>query len=103
MLPEGYTRRQGRQVFSYGLRFDPGPGLFMKKLALVASLVCFSTVGASAADLASRPYTKAPVVAAPVYDWSGFYIGGSIGGRWDESTWTTTTTNIPPIPATPIN
>lgn len=38
---------------------------------------------ASAADLAARPYTKAPpVVAAPVYDWSGFYIGVNGGGGW---------------------
>ena len=42
---------------------------------------------ASAADLAARPYTKAPTLAA-VYDWSGFYIGlngggGSAHGCWD--------------------
>jgi outer membrane immunogenic protein len=39
---------------------------------------------ASAADLAARPYTKAPpMVAAPYYDWSGFYIGGN--GGWGSS------------------
>ena len=42
---------------------------------------------ASAADLAARPYTKAPPLAS-VYDWSGFYIGlngggGSAHGCWD--------------------
>jgi outer membrane immunogenic protein len=78
-------------------------GIRMKKLALTAVILTFSTLAASAADLAARPYTKAPAVAAPVYDWTGFYIGGSIGGRWDDSTWTTTTTNIPAIPATVIN
>jgi len=39
---------------------------------------------ASAADLAARPYTKAPpapVVA--VYDWTGFYIGAN--GGWGQS------------------
>jgi outer membrane immunogenic protein len=27
-------------------------------------------------------YTKAPVVASPVYDWSGFYVGVFGGGGW---------------------
>ena len=35
---------------------------------------------ASAADLAARPYTKAPAMIAAVYDWSGFYIGINGGG-----------------------
>ena len=39
---------------------------------------------ASAADLAARPYTKAPPpIMAPIYDWTGFYIGGN--GGWGES------------------
>src|SRR4029077_6586553 len=33
---------------------------------------------ASAADLAARTYIKAPVTS--VYDWTGFYLGGSVGG-----------------------
>lgn len=46
-------------------------------LALAASGV------ANAADLPPRPYTKAPPpVTAPalVYNWTGFYIGGHLGG-----------------------
>ena len=39
---------------------------------------------ASAADLAARPYTKAPPpVVAPIYDWTGFYIGAN--GGWAQS------------------
>jgi outer membrane immunogenic protein len=39
---------------------------------------------ASAADLAARPYTKAPPpMIAAIYDWSGFYIGGN--GGWGSS------------------
>jgi outer membrane immunogenic protein len=40
---------------------------------------------ASAADLAARPYTKAPppMVAPAIYDWTGFYIGAN--GGWGES------------------
>jgi outer membrane immunogenic protein len=37
---------------------------------------------ASAADLAARPYTKAPAVVAAAFDWSGFYIGGHAGYGW---------------------
>jgi outer membrane immunogenic protein len=39
---------------------------------------------ASAADLAARPYTKAPAMVA-VYDWTGFYIGGNAGYSWGRS------------------
>jgi outer membrane immunogenic protein len=31
---------------------------------------------------ADLPYAKAPVIAAPVYDWTGFYIGGFGGGGY---------------------
>ncbi|MFK8250589.1 outer membrane protein [Ancylobacter terrae] len=43
---------------------------------------------AFAADIAPAPYpTKAPpaIIAAPSYDWSGFYIGGNAGYAWGDS------------------
>jgi outer membrane immunogenic protein len=55
----------------------------MKKflLATVAFAALAST--ASAADMAARPYTKAPVMeASPIYNWTGFYIGGHVGGAF---------------------
>ena len=56
----------------------------MKKLLLALSAVAVMTGSASAADLAARPYTKAPVAPAPVYSWTGFYVfGGAGGGIWD--------------------
>jgi outer membrane immunogenic protein len=43
---------------------------------------------ASAADLAARPYTKAPPPAvAPIYNWSGFYIGINGGGGSAHKCW----------------
>jgi len=43
---------------------------------------------ASAADLPAKPITKAPPpVVAPIYDWSGFYIGGHGGGAWGDRRW----------------
>jgi outer membrane immunogenic protein len=56
----------------------------MKKLviALTAAAAAFASP-ASAADLAARPYTKAPAPIAPAYNWTGFYIfGGGGGGLW---------------------
>jgi outer membrane immunogenic protein len=41
------------------------------------------TIPASAADI-PRPAPPPPVVAPPVYNWSGFYIGGNVGGKWAE-------------------
>src|SRR5271169_1553567 len=60
----------------------------MKKLLLgtVALVALGATVPALAADLAARPaYTKAPVYAAPIYNWTGFYIGGDIGGAFTDN------------------
>ena len=52
----------------------------MKKI-LLSSVAAIAMIGtASAADLAARPYTKAPpMMAAAVYDWTGFYIGANGG------------------------
>jgi len=57
----------------------------MKKILLVtASLIALGAAApAMAADLAARPYTKAPPMIAAVYDWSGFYIGAN--GGWGSS------------------
>jgi outer membrane immunogenic protein len=54
----------------------------MKRTLLAGAVALLSASSALAADLAARPYTKAPVVAAVVYDWTGFYIGGNVGYSW---------------------
>jgi len=61
----------------------------MKKLMLVtASLVALGAVApAVAADLAARPYTKAPPMVQAAYDWSGFYIGINGGGGTSRNSW----------------
>jgi outer membrane immunogenic protein len=57
----------------------------MKKFLLgTVGLVALSlSAPASAADMAARPYTKAPPMIAAVYDWSGFYVG--LNGGWGSS------------------
>jgi outer membrane immunogenic protein len=59
----------------------------MKKFVLAAFALSFSALSASAADLAARPYTKAPAAVAAVYDWSGFYVGANGGGAWSRNCW----------------
>jgi outer membrane immunogenic protein len=55
--------------------------VFISNLAVVAF-----AMPAIAADLPAREYAKAPVVPpVPYYDWSGFYIGGNVGGSWGHS------------------
>jgi outer membrane immunogenic protein len=59
----------------------------MKKiLGSIAVLALAMPFGAQAADLpAAAPAYKAPVMApTPAYNWTGFYIGGSIGGEWEK-------------------
>lgn len=65
----------------------------MKKFLLgTVGLVAMSlTAPASAADLAARPYTKAPPMVAAIYDWSGFYIGANGGWGSSRKCWDFTT------------
>jgi outer membrane immunogenic protein len=61
-------------------------------ISAAASLLA---TGALAADLPVKQpvYTKAPVYVDPVYDWTGFYVGGNIGYSWGRSSDTSTITN----------
>ena len=73
----------------------------MKKflLAMTGLVALGMAAPASAADLAARPYTKAPpppVVA--IYDWTGFYIGGNGGGGFSRTCWDVTTFRGPVAP-----
>jgi outer membrane immunogenic protein len=56
-----------------------------KVIATAVFAVVTAIPTASAADLAARPYTKAPPVMVEVYNWTGFYIGGNAGYSWGRS------------------
>ena len=60
----------------------------MKKILLgVAGLLAMAT-SATAADMAARPYAKAPApIAVAMYNWSGFYVGVNGGGGWSRKCW----------------
>ena len=50
----------------------------LKKYLLATALVGLGPAPTLAADIAARPYAKAPALAA-VYDWTGFYVGVNAG------------------------
>jgi outer membrane immunogenic protein len=62
----------------------------MKTILLATvSFAALATAPALAADLAARPYTKAPApVIAPLPSWAGFYIGVNGGADWSRNCWT---------------
>jgi outer membrane immunogenic protein len=58
------------------------------RTALTAAVIAvLGPVWASAADLPARMATKAPAYLAPVYNWTGFYFGGHVGGAWNGDNW----------------
>ena len=60
----------------------------MKKFLLATvALSTLAAVPAVAADMAARPYTKAPaMIPSPIYNWTGFYIGGNAGYHFGDRT-----------------
>jgi len=75
----------------------------VNRLALAVSMLAVSAVGASAADLAARPYTKAPVAVVAAYDWSGFYLGANGGGGWGRKCWDVVPFTVDLLFIPPIN
>jgi outer membrane immunogenic protein len=56
---------------------------FIVSAAAAAISAILGIGAASAADMAAAPrYTKAPPMAPVVYNWTGCYIGGNVGGGW---------------------
>ena len=56
----------------------------MKKITAIAAVLLGITSVASAADMAvkARPMAAPPPI---IYNWTGFYFGGNIGGLWDNN------------------
>ena len=57
----------------------------MRKMLLAGTaLLALVSGSAMAADLSRpppEPY-KAPPMMVPVFTWTGFYVGGNLGGAW---------------------
>jgi outer membrane immunogenic protein len=54
----------------------------MKKLATAIAAIASIGTPAFAADMAVKTPPPAP---APVYSWTGWYVGGNIGGGWGDA------------------
>jgi outer membrane immunogenic protein len=61
-----------------------------KYAAALAFAAALGVGAASAADLGARPYGKAPAYVDALYNWSGFYVGGHVGGSSTNQSWTNT-------------
>jgi outer membrane immunogenic protein len=55
----------------------------MKKI--VFGIIALAAITSAPAVAADMPVKARPVAVDPLYDWSGFYIGGGTGGVWTEA------------------
>jgi outer membrane immunogenic protein len=65
----------------------------MKRLGLLAT-AALGLSGISSAVLAADMPVKAPMPPPPPFSWTGFYIGGNIGGGWVQHHVTDTITGL---------
>ncbi len=67
-------------------------------VAIVAALT--AAPAAFAADMPAQApvYAKAPP-PAPVYNWTGFYVGGNVGGAWEKASGTSNWFDSGDVPA----
>src|SRR5437016_3163482 len=52
------------------------------RMSLVGAALISTSVAANAADV-PRPPVRSPI--ATIYDWTGFYAGGHVGGGWVDN------------------
>jgi outer membrane immunogenic protein len=83
----------GRPAVFFGQLFHAGDFAMKRILIGIAAVASLLATSAFAADLPVKTYTKAPVYVEPIYNWTGFYIGGNIGYSWGRSNDTSTLTN----------
>ena len=65
----------------------------MNKILLAGFAVASLALGAlpaAAADLGNQPVYRAPTLTPSYYNWSGFYVGGHVGGAWADKDWNQT-------------
>jgi outer membrane immunogenic protein len=68
------------------------------QLAAAAGLALAMASPSFAADL-PRPAYKAPVYVAPLFSWTGFYVGINGGYAWGDADWSGTSGSASTKPA----
>lgn len=68
----------------------------LRSLLAVAALATCSTGAAMAADLPMRSPPPAPFYPAPIFTWTGFYIGANVGASFDNQGGRTTAQGFTP-------
>lgn len=63
-------------------------------LALIAAARIGGANASLAADLTRPPPPPPPVIVVPVFNWTGLYLGGNLGGAWSQGTVTDTLTGL---------
>jgi outer membrane immunogenic protein len=75
-------------------------------LRLEISLLAVAVIGFAstthAADMPTKAPRMAPVVA-PAPSWTGFYVGGELGGKWTDGNWNTTCLTTGGCPDFPLD
>ncbi len=72
----------------------------MKKFLVATATFLGLATSAFAADLPASRYTKAPVFAPVVFNWTGCYIGVEGGGNWGKSQQVSRTAPVAGVPIT---
>ena len=67
--------------FAYG-RHASRLRVIMKSRLAVLGMAAALALGASQAN--ADGYVRAPAYAAP-FSWTGFYLGGNVGGAWSDT------------------
>jgi outer membrane immunogenic protein len=57
----------------------------LRKILLSTVLIAAAAGSAAAADLPRRGVAPAPYLAAPVFTWTGFYVGLNAGAGWNNN------------------
>jgi outer membrane immunogenic protein len=58
------------------------------------STAAVATIGLTQIALAADMPVKAPMPPPPPFSWTGFYLGGNIGGAWARRTWDDVTRGV---------
>jgi outer membrane immunogenic protein len=100
VIPVVFLVCASRAHFSGPIEFTSwGLAMKAKLIVLLSGALSLGAVAtASAADMAVKAPPPAPIAVA---NWTGFYIGGEVGGRWTEADWNTTCLGPGAFPCTP--